>query len=152
MNEIDTNMKVAVFWIMCSGLPTGPLGALIRAVSFTPPPSLSLYFPPPPLWPGCGMPPLSYWLPCPHLILTLFPTGPVKVLPWLSGSYICSQFLMCGLLIALIMKAASTSETLVNFYQTTQHYNSEDSHLHTCRCENFSNPTKYLYGQFWNYE
>jgi hypothetical protein len=28
------------------------------------------------------------------------------------------------------MEAAGTSETLVNFYQTTQHYNPEDSHLH----------------------
>jgi hypothetical protein len=27
------------------------------------------------------------------------------------------------------MKAARTSEMLVNFYQTTQHYNPEDSHL-----------------------
>jgi hypothetical protein len=33
-------------------------------------------------------------------------------------------------LIALMMEAARTSETLVNFYQTTQHYNPEDSHLH----------------------
>jgi hypothetical protein len=32
--------------------------------------------------------------------------------------------------IALIMEAARTSETLVNFYQTTQRYNPEDSHLH----------------------
>jgi hypothetical protein len=27
------------------------------------------------------------------------------------------------------MEAASTSETLVNFYQTTRRYNPEDSHL-----------------------
>jgi hypothetical protein len=32
--------------------------------------------------------------------------------------------------IALMMKAARTSETLVNFYQTTRRYNPEDSHLH----------------------
>jgi hypothetical protein len=31
--------------------------------------------------------------------------------------------------IALMMEAARTSETLVNFYQTTRHYNPEDSHL-----------------------
>jgi hypothetical protein len=35
-----------------------------------------------------------------------------------------------------LMKAASTSETLVNFYQTTRRYNPEDSHLHTHRREN----------------
>jgi hypothetical protein len=35
-----------------------------------------------------------------------------------------------------MMEAARTSETLVNFYQTTRHYNPEDSHLHTHRREN----------------
>jgi hypothetical protein len=35
-----------------------------------------------------------------------------------------------------MMKAASTSETLVNFYQTTWRYNPEDSHLHIRRREN----------------
>jgi hypothetical protein len=30
--------------------------------------------------------------------------------------------------IALMMEAARTSETLVNFYQTTRRYNPEDSH------------------------
>jgi hypothetical protein len=33
-------------------------------------------------------------------------------------------------LIALMMEAARTSETLVNFYQTTRRYNPEDSHFH----------------------
>jgi hypothetical protein len=33
-------------------------------------------------------------------------------------------------IIALIMERAYTSETSVNFYQTTRHYNPEDSHLH----------------------
>jgi hypothetical protein len=36
-----------------------------------------------------------------------------------------------------MMEAASTSEMLVNFYQTTQRYNPEDSHLHIRRRENF---------------
>jgi hypothetical protein len=36
------------------------------------------------------------------------------------------------ILIAVMMKAASTSEMLINFYQTTCCYNSEDSHLHFC--------------------
>jgi hypothetical protein len=40
------------------------------------------------------------------------------------------------MMIALMMEAASTSETLVNFYHTTWCYNPEDSHLHTYRCEN----------------
>jgi hypothetical protein len=31
--------------------------------------------------------------------------------------------------VALMMEAARTSETLVNFYQTTRHYNPHDSHL-----------------------
>jgi hypothetical protein len=38
--------------------------------------------------------------------------------------------------IALMMEAASTSETLLNFGQTTRRYNPEDSHLHTRRREN----------------
>jgi hypothetical protein len=41
-----------------------------------------------------------------------------------------------GLLIALMMEAASTSETSVNFYQTARRNNPEDSHLHTRRREN----------------
>jgi hypothetical protein len=35
-----------------------------------------------------------------------------------------------------MMEAARTSESLVNFYQTTRHYNPEDSHLRTHRREN----------------
>jgi hypothetical protein len=35
-----------------------------------------------------------------------------------------------------MMEAARTSETSVNFYQTTWRYNSEDSYLHTRRREN----------------
>jgi hypothetical protein len=38
--------------------------------------------------------------------------------------------------IALMMEAARTSETLVNFYQTTLRYNPEDSRLRTHRREN----------------
>jgi hypothetical protein len=38
--------------------------------------------------------------------------------------------------IALMMEAARTSETLVNFYQSTRRYNPEDSHLHTRSREN----------------
>jgi hypothetical protein len=36
----------------------------------------------------------------------------------------------------LMMEAAGTSETPVNFYQTTRRNNSEDSHLQTRRREN----------------
>jgi hypothetical protein len=39
-------------------------------------------------------------------------------------------------IIALMMEAAKTSETLVNFYQTTRRYSPEDSHLRTHRREN----------------
>jgi hypothetical protein len=37
---------------------------------------------------------------------------------------------------ALMMEAARTSETLVNVYQTTRRYNSEYSHLRAHRREN----------------
>jgi hypothetical protein len=37
---------------------------------------------------------------------------------------------------ALMMEAVQTSETLVNWYQSTRHYHSEDSHLHTHSREN----------------
>jgi hypothetical protein len=36
----------------------------------------------------------------------------------------------------LMMEAASTPETSVNFYQTTRRKSPEDSPLHTCRREN----------------
>jgi hypothetical protein len=39
-------------------------------------------------------------------------------------------------LIALMMEAASTSETSVNFYQTTRRNNPGDDHLHSRRREN----------------
>jgi hypothetical protein len=39
-------------------------------------------------------------------------------------------------LIALLLEAASTSETSVNFYETTRRYIPEDSHIPTRRHEN----------------
>jgi hypothetical protein len=39
-------------------------------------------------------------------------------------------------IIALMMEAVRTSETLVNFYQTTRRCNPEDSHLRTHRRKN----------------
>jgi hypothetical protein len=42
----------------------------------------------------------------------------------------------------LMMEVAVTSETLVNFYQTTRRYNPEDSHLRTHRRDNLNS---YLY-------
>jgi hypothetical protein len=39
-------------------------------------------------------------------------------------------------LVASNIRAISTSETSVTFYQTTRRYNSEDSHLHTRHREN----------------
>jgi hypothetical protein len=41
-----------------------------------------------------------------------------------------------------MMEAARTSETLVNFYQTTRRYNPEDSHLRTHRRENLKSYTE----------
>jgi hypothetical protein len=47
-------------------------------------------------------------------------------------SHYSIYLLSSGLLrIVLMMEAASTSETSVNFYQTTRRNNPEDSHLHT---------------------
>jgi hypothetical protein len=54
---------------------------------------------------------------------------------WL-GSYISNRFHARGLLIALMMEVSSISEISVNFYQTAQHYNPEDSHLYTYCCDN----------------
>jgi hypothetical protein len=50
-----------------------------------------------------------------------------------------SRIILCyiyqiGQGIALMMQAASTSEMLVNFYQTAWHNNPEDSHLHCWNC------------------
>jgi hypothetical protein len=55
-------------------------------------------------------------------------------LPWLTDSYISNRFHARGLLIALMMEAARTSETLLNFYQTTRRYNPEDSHFLSYTC------------------
>jgi hypothetical protein len=41
-------------------------------------------------------------------------------------------------IVTLMMAAKSAAETSVNFYQTTQSYKPEDSHLYTSRCENLN--------------
>jgi hypothetical protein len=50
--------------------------------------------------------------------------------------------LAASIIIALMMEAASTYEMLVNFYHTTWRYSPEDSHLHTCHCENLKSYLK----------
>jgi hypothetical protein len=47
-----------------------------------------------------------------------------------------SEVHAASIIIVLMMEAASISETMVNFYQTTRRYNPEDSHLHTSCHEN----------------
>jgi hypothetical protein len=48
-----------------------------------------------------------------------------------------------------MMGAAKSSETLVNFYQTTRRYNPQDSHLRTHRRENLKSCfDKILYARF----
>jgi hypothetical protein len=47
--------------------------------------------------------------------------------------------------ITLLMEAAGTSEMSVNFYQTIQHNNPEDSYLHTHHCENLKSHWKGLF-------
>jgi hypothetical protein len=66
--------------------------------------------------------------------------------PTLPTSY--DRFHARGSLIALMMEAARTSETLANFYQTTRRYNPEDSHLRPHRCENLKS---YLLSKFLKY-
>jgi hypothetical protein len=41
-------------------------------------------------------------------------------------------------IVALMMEAASTSETFADFYQTTRRNNSEDSNLYTCCSDNLT--------------
>jgi hypothetical protein len=65
--------------------------------------------------------------PGPRPFPTLLPLVRSGFLPWLTGPYISNRFHTRGLLITLMMKAARTSETLVNFYQTTRRYNPEKS-------------------------
>jgi hypothetical protein len=45
-------------------------------------------------------------------------------------------------MIAVLIEAASTSETSVNFYQTTQRNIPEDRHLHNLRRENIKSKKK----------
>jgi hypothetical protein len=81
----------------------------------------------PPFWPGCDMPSLLLAplpLPSPHLV-PYWPGQGSALTNW------CLYFKQIThmLLTALMMGAASTSEMLVNFHQTTYHYNPEYSHL-----------------------
>jgi hypothetical protein len=48
--------------------------------------------------------------------------------------------------IVLKMKATSTSETLVNFYQNSRRYNPEDSHLRTNRRDNLKSYGMTVFG------
>jgi hypothetical protein len=66
----------------------------------------------------------------PHLIL-IFPTGLAGLwFDWLAPFYL-HWFPACSLLITLLMEAVQTSETVVNLYQSSWHYNPSDSHLHS---------------------
>jgi hypothetical protein len=56
-----------------------------------------------------------------------------------------SEALAASIIIVLMMEAASTSETSVNFFQTTRRYNPEDSHLHTRHRENIKSYHVSLY-------
>jgi hypothetical protein len=87
---------------------------------------------------------LTSLLRCPHpLLLALWPS-PDTDLPHRFGRALLCQtctlylhrFLRMASLIALMMEAVQTSETLVNSYQSTWRYNPEDSHLHSHCCEN----------------
>jgi hypothetical protein len=66
-------------------------------------------------------------------ILSSIPTYTKWYLPRGFPIILCEDGCLLGCSAVL---AASTSETLVNFYQTTRRNNLEDSHLHTRRHEN----------------
>jgi hypothetical protein len=51
-------------------------------------------------------------------------------------SYNCPSNLRAASLIALMMEAVQTSETLVTSHQSTRRYNPEDSNLHSHRRAN----------------
>jgi hypothetical protein len=55
------------------------------------------------------------------------------------------------LLIVLMMEVASTSETLVNFYQTTRRNKPEDSHLRTHHRENLKSYLGLFFILFFQY-
>jgi hypothetical protein len=59
----------------------------------------------------------------------LLPTGPAEFEPWLTLSSISNRFLARGLLIALMMEALKTIETLVNSYDSTWRYKAEENNV-----------------------
>jgi hypothetical protein len=67
-----------------------------------------------------------------------------RFLSWLTGFYISNWYHVRGLLITMMIGAARTFEMLVNFYQSTWHYNPEDSHLQTHRHENLKSYLKHV--------
>jgi hypothetical protein len=50
--------------------------------------------------------------------------------------WVVAPCILVEAIIALMMEAARTYETLANFYQTTRRYNPEDNHLRTHSREN----------------
>jgi hypothetical protein len=48
-------------------------------------------------------------------------------------------------IVSVMVGAANTYETSVNFYQTTRRNNPEDSHLHTSRRENLKSHLKRVF-------
>jgi hypothetical protein len=54
----------------------------------------------------------------------------------MTHSQLDPEVLAASIVRAMMMEAANTSETSVNFYQTTRRYNPQDSHLHSHSCEN----------------
>jgi hypothetical protein len=50
---------------------------------------------------------------------------------------------LSAFIIRAMIEAASTSETLLNFYQTTWRNNPDDSHLHIHHCENLKSHNGY---------
>jgi hypothetical protein len=55
---------------------------------------------------------------------------------WVAAQCNLVKFTYVSEVFAASLIRALTPKTMVNSYQTTQHYNPEDSHLHTCYHKN----------------
>jgi hypothetical protein len=78
-------------------------------------------------------------------IFTSKQTNKRRILGSHGGEYEGGCLLGCSAIVALMMEAARTSETSVNFYQTTRRYIPDDSHLKSNKLQHDNNKRKELH-------